>query len=205
MQLKDVTYQYPHAAAPTLRGATLEIHSGSLAALWGANGCGKSTLAAVAVGLLAPQSGEVVIRPEGGVAALMLQNPDDQMFAPDVRREVAWGMENLGLDRGTMGGRVKAALERFGLAAVAAKPPEALSDGEKQLVVLASLWAMRPAHLILDEPTAFLDAYWADRVREAARELATECGVLWITSRQSETRFADEVYAMAQGVVVKGR
>jgi energy-coupling factor transport system ATP-binding protein len=209
LELNAVSFTYPGSAIPAVDGVSLRLETGSLVALVGPNGSGKSTLAKIAAGLIAPQAGEVRVANAGSApgsisrrVGLLFQNPDEQLLASSVVRELAWGPENLALPPDEMELRVRAGLERFGLTGMAELPPEALSDGQKQLTALAALMVIEPDFLILDEATAFLDPYWTAQVRRAAQDLARERGVLWITSRPAETDWADLVLEFSRGKIV---
>ena len=151
-----------------LRGVTLAIGRGEFVALVGANGSGKTTLVKHFNGLLHPRRGQVRLagrdtagRPLGELArqvGYLFQRPEQQIFSPTVRQELAFGPRNLGLSPAEVEARVEAALSRFGLAAVAEQPPAILSYGPRRRVTLASLAAMDPPVLVLDEPTVGLDA-----------------------------------------------
>ncbi len=153
---------------PVLRGVDLEVPPGQLLALAGANGSGKTTLVKHLNGLLRPRQGLVRVagldtarHPVGALArqvGFLFQHPEQQIMSATVRQELAFGPRNLGLPPGEVEARVAAALERFGLAAVAERPPAIMSYGTRRKVTLASLAAMAPAVLVLDEPTVGLDA-----------------------------------------------
>lgn len=207
LELRSVSLTYPGADHPALDGVTCGIGSGQFIALVGHNGCGKSTLARIATGLLKPDSGTVEIdgeplKPGWNGVGLLFQNPDEQLLAGDVERELAWGLENLALPLGEIEARVRGGLEAFGLTCIAHQPPETLSDGQKQLVALAALAVMQPRFLILDEATAFLDPYWTKLIRQRSRELVPGAGVLWLTARASEAAPADIVWVMNRGRMV---
>jgi len=207
LELRDVSYTYPGATRPALDRVSCRLETGQLAALVGPNGCGKSTLALVAAGLLTPQAGNVILNGVGKSSAwngvgLLFQNPDEQLLTADVESELAWGLENLALPPEEIDGRVQAALEFFDLSDKANLPPEALSDGQKQLVALAGVAVMEPAFLLLDEATAFLDPAWTTRVQEFARKLTETAGVIWITTRATRATAADRVWLMHRGRIV---
>jgi energy-coupling factor transport system ATP-binding protein len=163
---EDVWYQYEEGAQ-ALAGANLALSSGEFVALIGANGSGKTTLAKHVNGLLRPQRGRVLLaggdtrgKSVGELArrvSYVFQNPDHQIFAPSVREEITFGPRNLGLDRAQVEKRVEAALAIFDLTSLADLPPATLGYGQRRLVTLASVHAMAPEVLILDEPAASLD------------------------------------------------
>ena len=207
LELREVSYTYPDSSSPALDRITCRLETGRFVALLGRNGSGKSTLALIAAGLLDPASGSVAsngvnLLPGWSGVGLLFQNPDEQLLAQDVEGELAWGLENLTLPPDEIESRVRKGLQQFGLTDKAHLPPEALSDGQKQLVALTALVVMKPAFLLLDEVTAFLDPYWTKRVLRITRELARDAGVLWISTRAAEAVAADEVWLMSQGKIV---
>ncbi len=162
----DVHYRYP-GGREALRGVSMRIGSGEKVALVGANGAGKSTLLLHADGLLLPSSGRVVA---GGVeltprtvravrrsVGLVFQNSDDQLFMPTVGEDVAFGPANMRLEIGEIERRVAAALEAVDALHLRNAPPFRLSGGEKKRAAIATVLAMEPSVLVLDEPTAGLD------------------------------------------------
>ena len=166
VELRDVTFSYPdgHRA---LDGLSLRIAAGERVAVLGPNGAGKSTLCLHLNGILTPQRGSVAI---GGLpverahlpeirrrVGLVFQDPDDQLFMPTVAADVAFGPANLGLSRAEVDRRVAAALERVGMTAVADRPPHHLSFGQRKRVAAATVLAMDPDVLVLDEPSSNLD------------------------------------------------
>ncbi|WP_204139762.1 energy-coupling factor ABC transporter ATP-binding protein [Halomicronema sp. CCY15110] len=161
--LQDVTFSYPDNP-DILCGLSIDIREGERVGLIGHNGCGKTTLFMLLCGLLAPQSGTIHLfdrpvepnhfRPELG---FLFQDPEDQLFSPSVRDDIAFGPLNLGLSDAEVHERVEAALELTGIQALANRPPHHLSGGEKQMVAIAGLMAMCPRVLLYDEPTASLD------------------------------------------------
>jgi cobalt/nickel transport system ATP-binding protein len=150
---------------PTLRGVNLVMEEGERVGIIGLNGSGKTTLLRAVCGLLKPTSGSVAIsgapvvtgafRPEVG---LVFQNPDDQLFAPTVRDDVAFGPLNLGLSPEEIEARVQAALTAVGTLHLANRVPHHLSGGEKRMVAIAGVLAMQPRMVIYDEPEASLDS-----------------------------------------------
>ncbi len=186
VQIDGLWYWYGQERAPALRGVDLEIGSGEVVALVGANGSGKTTLAKHLNGLLRPKRGRVRIvgqetsqRSIGELAqqvGFLFQSPEQQIFSATVRDEIAFGPRNLGLHTKEIDRRVSQAMERFDLAPVAHLPPSVLGYGVRRRLTLASLDAMQPSILVLDEPTVGLDAWGrADLVR-------------WLREQQSHGR-----------------
>jgi energy-coupling factor transporter ATP-binding protein EcfA2 len=161
-------FWYDDETAPVLRGLDLIIRSGEFVALVGANGSGKTTLTKHFNGLLRPRRGRVLVggddtaqRSVGQLAryvGYLFQHPEQQIFSPTVRQELAFGPQNLQLPPAQVRARVEAALVHFDLTEVADKPPATLSYGLRRRITLASLAAMDSPVLVLDEPTVGLDA-----------------------------------------------
>ncbi len=167
LELRDVTFSYG-PDRPVLRECRMQISARERLALAGANGSGKTTLLHLIVGLLRPASGEIVAfgkprRREADFhevrrrAGLLFQDTDDQLFCPTVAEDVAFGPLNLGKPRTEARQIVAETLDRVGLAGFERRITYRLSGGERRLVALASVLAMQPDVLLLDEPTAGLD------------------------------------------------
>lgn len=165
LEVKGLSYTYPDGT-PALREVSFALQAGETVGLIGPNGAGKSTLLLHLNGLL-QGSGEVWV---GGLSTrngslreirrrvgLVFQDPDDQLFMPSVREDVAFGPLNLGLPPEEIEARVVRALEQVGMGGAAHRSPHHLSFGERKRVALATVLAMEPDVLVLDEPTANLD------------------------------------------------
>jgi energy-coupling factor transport system ATP-binding protein len=191
IELRNCSYSYD-GSIPALEGVSCSIGTGGWVALVGENGSGKSTLARLCNGLLRPQEGRVLIngedirgRPVGEVArevGFLFQNPDHQLFAPTVREEIAFDLQNLGFPRHEIAQRIEEALTLFGLSPYADQPPAVLGYGLRRQVTLASVLARRPSILILDEPTTGLDWQSAQLLMDHVGEQHDAgCTVLLIT------------------------
>jgi cobalt/nickel transport system ATP-binding protein len=166
VEFKDVHFRYPDGT-DALRGLSLRITHGEAVGIVGANGSGKSTLLMHTNGYLLPQSGTITIgdfqldkRTRKEIrkkVGLIFQNPDDQLFMPTVFDDVAFGPLNLGLSPGQARQRVDEALHTVGCFDVKDKPPHHLSGGQKSAVAIATVIAMRPDILVMDEPASHLD------------------------------------------------
>lgn len=176
--LTDVRFSYPDGT-PALKGVSFEIGHGEAVAIVGPNGAGKSTVLMHITGLLTPDAGEVRVG-ELPVTATTLpsvrrsvgyvfQDPDDQLFMPTVAEDVAFGPLNLGLPPEEVRARVTAALERVGASSIAERAPYRLSGGEKRAAAIATVLAMCPSVLVLDEPSAGLDPRARRRLIELLR------------------------------------
>jgi cobalt/nickel transport system ATP-binding protein len=188
LDVRGLAYAYPdgHQA---LYGVDLHVHRGERVALLGPNGAGKTTLVLHLNGILVPGAGSVAVSglPVGKEnvqevrrrVGVVFQDPDDQLFMPSVRDDVAFGPANLGLRGAELDARVAAALEQVGMADFADRPPHHLSFGQRRRVAVATVLAMEPEVLVLDEPSSNLDP--ASR-RELAEILtALDVTVLMVT------------------------
>ncbi|MDR2106349.1 MAG: ATP-binding cassette domain-containing protein [Coriobacteriales bacterium] len=214
LSFEQVTYYYPGAADPALAGVTLSVAPGEHVVLLGSNGSGKSTLARLANGLLLPAEGNVcvngqltsdrtVLRALRSQVGVIAQDPDNQIVSASVLDEVAFGPENLGLERELIIERVTRALEALGLIGFEQRDPNTLSGGEKQRLVIAGILAMDPIYLVLDEPTSMLDRLGRREVRDAIGSLhARGHGILHITHDLSFARDADRVFVLREGRLV---
>lgn len=161
-----VRYAYPDGT-PALDGVTFTIHHGESVGLVGANGAGKSTLLLHLAGVLFPAAGTVRVGDWPVTPAtlpqvrrslgMVFQDPDDQLFMPTVGEDVGFGPANLGLPPDEIARRVEAALERVGAFHLRERPPYRLSGGEKRAVSIATVLAMSPDILVMDEPSTNLD------------------------------------------------
>jgi cobalt/nickel transport system ATP-binding protein len=166
LDVRGLAYAYSdgHQA---LYGVDLHVHRGERVALLGPNGAGKTTLVLHLNGILTPGRGSVdvcglpVSRPNlqeiRRRVGVVFQDPDDQLFMPTVRDDVAFGPANLGIRGAELEARVGDALDRVGMGAFADRPPHHLSFGQRRRVAVATVLAMRPEILVLDEPSSNLD------------------------------------------------
>lgn len=168
IQFKDVRFSYPRGPE-VLHGISFRITHGEHVALLGLNGSGKSTLLLQINGLLMPTHGEVVIgdipvtkktlRLIRQTVGMVFQNPDDMLFMPTVAEDVAFGPRNMGLPEEEVRRRVAGALEAVGLDGLGDRPSFELSGGQRRAAAIASVLSMEPSILVLDEPSANLDAH----------------------------------------------
>ncbi len=180
IKVEDVHYWYPNGVY-ALRGITLEIHKGEFIALLGQNGSGKTTLAKHLNGLLLPKKGRVLV--EGvdtrevspaklsRIVGYVFQNPEHQIFARTIYEELAFGLRNLGFPEEEIEERVRHALEIVDLNKPLDANPHFLSMGEKHRLAIASVLAMNPKVIILDEPTTGLDYKRNKQLLEIVRRL----------------------------------
>ena len=222
ISLQHVTYTYPGTTSPALRDVSLAIPAGQFCALIGANGAGKSTLAYTLAGFVphfyhGKLTGEVTLAGKPTrltplnelvlSVGLIFQNPFNQISGTKftVREEIAFGLENLGMPRPEMQVRVAATMALLGIEDLADRSPLALSGGQMQRVAIASVLAMRPKVLVLDEPTSQLDPIGSREVFSAVRALmAQENMTVVMIEHKLEwvAVFADRVVALAEGMIV---
>jgi cobalt/nickel transport system ATP-binding protein len=186
--VEGVTWTYPDGH-PALRGVDLRVETGERVALLGPNGAGKTTLVLHLNGIHVCQDGRVAVdglpvdkehtaevRRRVGI---VFQDPDDQLFMPSVREDVAFGPANLGLDRAEIGVRVQEALVAVDMLEFADRPPHHLSFGQRRRVAVATVLAMRPSILVLDEPSSNLDPASRRELADILRSL--DLTVLMVT------------------------
>jgi len=166
VEVQNLQYTYPDGT-PALRGVSFRITHGESLAIIGANGAGKSTLLLHLNGYLLPEAGTVrigdlpltrkTLHQARRTVGMVFQDPDDQLFMPLVRDDVAFGPLNLGLPPEDIEEKVTGALETVGAAHLRDRPPYRLSAGEKRSVAIASVLSMSPSILVMDEPSSNLD------------------------------------------------
>jgi cobalt/nickel transport system ATP-binding protein len=181
IDLKDISFGYP-GGAMILDGLDLSLYAGDRTGLMGSNGSGKTTLFHIIMGLLKPSAGRIEIfgkpvRGEKDFASvrqrigLLFQDADDQLFSPTVLEDVAFGPLNLGKTKEEAKTIAQKTLRSLGLAGFEDRVTHKLSGGEKRLVSLATVLAMEPAVLLLDEPTTGLDETTERRLVEILKGL----------------------------------
>ena len=188
LDVRDLAFAYPdgHQA---LYGVNLHVHSGEMVALLGPNGAGKTTLVLHLNGILTAGAGSVTVsgmpvtkdnlREIRRRVGIVFQDPDDQLFLGSVRQDVAFGPANLGLKGAELDRRVMESLERVGMAEYVDRPPHHLSFGQRRRVAIATVLAMEPEILVLDEPSSNLDPASRRELAEILRSL--DVTVLMVT------------------------
>lgn len=205
--VSGLSFSYPDKP-DVLQDVSLKVLPGERVGLIGPNGAGKTTFFLVSCGVLKPDAGEIVLfgkpmvhgdfRPEIG---MVFQNPDDQLFCPSVRDDVAFGPLNLGLSKSEVEDRVTEALLMTGMLEQADRAPHHLSGGEKRMVSIAGVLAMRPRLVIYDEPNANLDIRSRRRL---IRFLQASLETLLIASHDLELilEVCDRLILMDKGRIV---
>ena len=215
IKTENLVFAYEEGADKVLSNINLNIEKGSFTAILGHNGSGKSTLAKTFNAILLPSGGKVYVN---GIdtsdekrlfdirrsAGMVFQNPDNQMVAAIVEDDVAFAPENLGVEPKEIRRRVDECLETVGMTKYAKSSPSKLSGGQKQRVAIASVLAMNPEILILDEPTAMLDPKGRKEVMRTVKRLNKEQGitVVLITHYMDEAAEADRVIVIDNGEIV---
>lgn len=212
IEVKDLCHRYPHLEANALDRINLKVYRGERVAVLGANGAGKSTLFKHLNGILRPLSGEILVKGEKitkknvrlcrETVGIVFQDPDDQVLAPSVEEDVAFGPINMGLSRQEVEKRVKEALEMVGLKGFEERAPHHLSGGQKKLVAIAGILAMRPEVIVLDEPTAGLDPLSSARILELITKMNRELGITMLLSTHDVDvvpYFAERVFVLHHG------
>ncbi len=217
-EIKDLTFSYPEQEKKALDHVNLKVEQGEFIALCGKSGCGKSTLMRQLKTVMAPhgtRSGEILFygksledvsfRAQSSQIGFVLQNPDNQIVTDKVWHELAFGLESLGADNHTIRLRVAEMASYFGIQTWFMKNVTELSGGQKQLLNLASIMAMQPSVLLLDEPTSQLDPIAAADFLATIRKINQEVGttVIIIEHRLEDVvPYADRVVVMEKGKVI---
>lgn len=209
--IEQLTFAYPGADRRALDGVSLEIEQGSYVVICGKSGCGKTTLLRHLKSVLTPhgeRTGRVLFegvpleevsqRDQSAKIGFVMQNPDAQIVTDKVWHELAFGLESLGCDKDSMRFRVAEMASYFGIESWFHKDVRDLSGGQKQLLNLASIMAMRPSALILDEPTSQLDPIAASDFLNTVRKINLELGVTVVLTEHR----LEEVFACADKAVV---
>ena len=208
----SLCYAYPDAEKNAVNNVTMRVRNGEFLAILGHNGSGKSTLAKLFNALYVPSGGTVWVcgldtKEDEHVfeirqhAGMVFQNPDNQIVATVVEEDVAFGLENNGVEPKEIRVRIDEALAAVNMSKYAKKAPHMLSGGQKQRVAIAGVLAMKPDVIILDESTAMLDPSGRQEVMNTVHRLNREEGisVVIITHYMSEAATADYMIVMDKG------
>ncbi|WP_296805352.1 energy-coupling factor ABC transporter ATP-binding protein [uncultured Methanobrevibacter sp.] len=215
LETKDLCFTY-HDGTQALKNVNIQVKKGEKIAIIGPNGAGKSTLFSHFNGLTEPTSGHVEIDGEKIIfereellkvrqkVGIVFQDPNDQLFAPTVKEDVAFGPMNMGLEYDEVKKRIEEALEMVGMSGFEDKTPHHLSGGQQKRVAIAGIVAMRPDIMILDEPTAGLDPEGVDKVLAILNKLNSEGMSIVISSHDIEmvNEFADKIFVLYNGEII---
>lgn len=220
IETKGLTYTYPSGTKRALEDVSITIERGEFVVLTGPSGCGKTTLCRCFNGLVphfygGKLEGDVLVTGlnvhEHSIyelarhVGLVFQNPENQLFALSVEKDVAFGLENLGVPRDEMKKQVDWALQTTDIEDLRERAPHELSGGQQQRVAIASVLAMQPNVMVLDEPTSFLDPLGAQRIFEVINELNKNLGITVVLVEHRldlAARYADHVIIMDEGRVI---
>ncbi len=219
IETKNLTYTYPGGTKPSISGISIKVEKGEFVLITGPSGCGKTTLCRCFNGLI-PHFYQGELKGEISVAemdttkhqthemakhvGLVFQNPENQLFALSIEKDVAFGMENLGVPRAEMRKRVDWALKQTDIYDLRERSPHEVSGGQQQRVAIAAVLAMQPEIIVLDEPTSFLDPLSAEKIFEVIHELNKKLGitVVLVEHRLDLTaKYADHIIIMDEGKV----
>ena len=215
LEVKNIKYSY-NKDYQALKGVSLKVEEGEMVALLGKNGAGKSTLFLHLNGIYEPDEGQVFIDGEElkydkksllkfrQKVGIVFQNPDDQIFAPTVEEDVAFGPLNLDLPMEEVQKRVTESLARVGMSGYEKKAPHHLSGGQKKRVAIAGILAMKPKIMVLDEPTAGLDPQGVTDLSILLKELNDEGITIIISTHEVNLvpTYAKRVFVLVDGLLI---
>ncbi len=213
----DLSYTYRAGSGKEVKALNrinLQVNRGEMLAITGQNGSGKSTLARHFNGLLTPTKGKVLVNglsvaDKNNISTIrkligmVFQNPDNQLISSIVEEDIAFGPENLGLAPALIRKRVNQALDTLNLQDLRYESPNQLSEGQKQLVAIAGVIAMKPGCIVLDEPTAHLDPRGRREVLERILHLNRdeEITTILLTHYMNEAVLCDRMIVMDKGII----
>lgn len=211
----NLDFKYDGEEEFVLKDINLSFKQGEMTAVLGHNGCGKSTFAKHLNAILLPSCGTVYIdgidtKDENRIydirqrVGMVFQNPDNQIVATIVEEDVAFALENLGVEPNEIRRRVDEALKAVGMYEYRMHAPHQLSGGQKQRVAIAGIIAMRPRCIVLDEPTAMLDPKGRSEVMKTVKELNSKYGItiILITHYMEEAAQCERIIVMDKGKVL---
>jgi energy-coupling factor transporter ATP-binding protein EcfA2 len=216
LTVKDIYYRYPGADEDVLKGVSAEFAPGSVTAVLGKNGCGKTTLVKILIGMLKPESGAVLLHGEdlslktvaqrGRKIGCVMQNPGSQMIGLTVREEMAYGLRNQGLAEPEIENKIMNYLDYFELSHCIDQYPLHLSLGEQQRLMLAVFLALEPSYIVLDEPTSALDGQRKSLLGSFLKKSCEkDCGIILISHDQSFVmKYGDRDLILDFGVIRSG-
>lgn len=215
LETKGLSYRYGDGTL-ALDGVDITIQKGSTTGIIGGNGSGKSTLFLNLNGVLKPAAGSIFLREKPVIyekkalqelraqVGIVFQNSDEQLFSANVKKDLAFGLRNLGFTAEETEERLASVIARTGIGEILEKPTHALSFGQKKRVAIAGVLAMQPSVVILDEPTAGLDPQGVSRILDLVEELKEDWGVTVVFSTHEidlVPLYCDQVYLLDRGKV----
>lgn len=220
IRIEDVTFTYEGGRVKALDGVRLHVPVGRLLGVIGASGAGKTTLIRAVSGIIPHHTqgdfyGKILLDGRdtfdtpltelARIAGTVFQDVDSQMVASCVEDEILYGLENFGVPRAEIDGRIRQALETVGIPELRTRQIDALSGGQKQKVAIAAILALRPKVLLLDEPTGELDPHSSRQIFALLRRLCRENGTTVIVVEQKImllSEFADDLAVLDGGRLV---
>jgi len=220
IETQELTYTYPGGTKPSLKDVSMTIERGEFVILTGPSGCGKTTLCRCFNGLIPHfytgkfdgdatvaklKVNQSSIHELAQHVGLVFQNPENQLFALSVEKDVAFGLENLGVPRDEIRKRVDWALQITGIEELRERPPHELSGGQQQRVAIACVLAMQPDVMVLDEPTSFLDPVGAQKIFDVINQLNKDLGITIILVEHRldlASQYANHVIVMNEGKII---
>ena len=219
IDIKNLSFSYAGATRPSLNSVNLMVEKGEFVVVTGPSGCGKTTLCRCLNGLVpnfytGELTGDVLVcgldirqQPTNVLSrhvGFVFQNPENQLFSLTVERDVAFGPENLGLTREETRERVDWALKATGIEDLKDRAPYELSGGQQQRAALASVLAMKPEVMVLDEPTSFLDPKSSLEILRVVAKLNKELGITVVLVEHRldlATRYSNRIVVLDKGLV----
>ncbi len=217
IKVESLFYRYPESDSPVLKDISFAVDEGEFVIVTGPSGCGKTTLCRCFNGLIPHFYGgkmDGVVEVDGLQVSttstselsmhvgFVFQNPENQLFSLTAEKDVAFGLENLGIPRDEMRKRVDWAMETLGISNLRDRLPQELSGGQQQKVAIASVLAMQPKIIVLDEPTSSLDPYSAKNLFEVVARLNREFRITIVLVEHRldlAAQYADRVFLMQDG------
>ena len=219
IETKNLTYAYPNCTKPSISDVSIKVERGDFVLITGPSGCGKTTLCRCFNGLIphfyqGELTGKITVAKMDATkhstyemakhVGLVFQNPENQLFALSIEKDVAFGLENLGVSRQDMQKRVNWALNLTEIYGLRDRSPHEISGGQQQRVAIAAVLAMQPEIVVLDEPTSFLDPLSAEKIFEVIYDLNKKLGitVVLVEHRLDLTaKYANHIVVMDEGKV----
>jgi energy-coupling factor transporter ATPase len=219
IETKKLTYTYPGGKKPSIKDVSIKVEKGEFVLVTGPSGCGKTTLCRCFNGLIpnfyqGELEGEIIVTGLNTTkkqtyemaksVGLVFQNPENQLFALSIEKDVAFGLENLGVKREEIRKRVDWALKQVGIYDLRERSPHEVSGGQQQRVAIASVLAMQPELIVLDEPTSFLDPLSAEKIFRIINEMNIKLGitVVLVEHRLDLTaKYASRIVIMDKGKI----
>jgi energy-coupling factor transporter ATP-binding protein EcfA2 len=220
VQITDLTYRYRGEKTEALKGVSLSLDRGEFLVVMGPSGAGKSTLAAAMNGLIpnffkgkiagevrifGQKTTETTVARNSETVGIVFQDFEAQLFSTNLELEVTFGMENFGIDRDEMHVRMEEVINYVGIAHLKGRAPSTLSGGQKQKLAIASVLAMKPRVVVMDEPTTDLDPISKMGVFEITRRLCEhhDTTLMMIEHETEEALFADKIALMQDGRLIR--